>query len=62
MRKYMKNKITIIGLGPGDENQLTLGALKALRQGHVILRTQHHGVVPFLKEEGIFFTALDDLY
>ena len=27
----MKKRITIVGLGPGDEDQLTLGAIKALK-------------------------------
>ncbi|MGI5851278.1 MAG: nucleoside triphosphate pyrophosphohydrolase [Clostridiales bacterium] len=55
-------KITIVGLGPGNPDDLTLGALKALGGGNTIIRTQMHGVVPFLKEEGITFSSLDDLY
>ncbi|HZJ56701.1 MAG TPA: nucleoside triphosphate pyrophosphohydrolase [Clostridia bacterium] len=58
----MKKKITIVGLGPGNENDLTLGALKALKGGNTILRTRQHGIVPFLQDEGISFTALDDIY
>ena len=58
----MKKKITIVGLGPGNPDDLTLGALKALKRGKTILRTQMHGVVPFLQEEGIPFSTLDDLY
>jgi tetrapyrrole methylase family protein/MazG family protein len=59
----MTPKITIVGLGPGKEDEITLGALKALEQGHrVILRTGLHGIVPFLKEHGIKFSTLDDVY
>lgn len=58
----MKKKITIVGLGPAGEDDLTLGALKALKQGNLILRTEDHGVVPFLQDEGISYTTLDDLY
>src|SRR5699024_10900826 len=48
--------------GPAGEDDLTLGALKALKQGNLILRTEDHGVVPFLQDEGISYTTLDDLY
>jgi len=60
----MKHKITIVGLGPSDENELTFGALKALKQeaASVILRTERHGVVPFLREQGITYSTMDDLY
>jgi len=59
----MKYKITIVGLGPGSEDGLTLGALKALRQAsRVVLRTEIHGVVPFLKDQGIEYTSMDDIY
>lgn len=58
----MKKKITIVGLGSGDEDQLTLGAIKALKRGYVILRTGDHGVVPFLEREGISFITLDHVY
>jgi len=58
----MKKRITIVGLGPGDEDQLTLGAIKALKRGYVILRTGHHGVVSFLEQEGIPFITLDHIY
>ena len=58
----MKKRITIVGLGPGGEDELTLGAIKALKQGNVILRTQNHGAVPFLEREGIPFTTLDHIY
>ncbi|NLY62229.1 MAG: nucleotide pyrophosphohydrolase, partial [Clostridiales bacterium] len=58
----MKKRITIAGLGPGREDELTLGAIKALKRGYVILRTENHGAVSFLKEEGIPFITLDHIY
>ena len=62
MTKENRKRITIVGLGSGNEDDLTLGALKALRQGYTILRTGKHGVIPFLKAEGIPFVTLDDIY
>ncbi len=59
----MSSKITIVGLGTGRHEELTLGALEALRSGkQVILRTKHHGIIPFLIERGISFSSLDDIY
>ena len=58
----MRKKIKVVGLGPGRADDLTLRAIKALKQGNVILRTQSHGVVSFLEEEGIPYISLDDLY
>lgn len=59
----MKHKITIVGLGPGGVDDITLGALRVLEQGEqVILRTGRHGIVPFLKERGIHFSTMDELY
>lgn len=60
----MKQKITIVGLGPGSVDELTLGALNALKQGgaSIILRTEKHGVTSFLKKQGIAYSTLDDLY
>jgi len=59
----MKSKIIIAGLGSGKVEELTLGVLKALEQAeHVILRTARHGIAFFLKEKGISFDSLDDIY
>ncbi len=58
----MKRKITIVGLGPGNEEYLTLGALKALQQGsRVLLSTERHGAVPYLQQMGVRYTSLDEL-
>jgi len=59
----MKQKITIVGLGPGSEDELTLGAIKALKQGEkILLRTGRHGVASYLQEQGIKYETLDDYY
>ncbi len=59
----MGKEIIIIGLGSGDENRLTLGALKLLMSGKpVYLRTREHPVVAYLESEGIEFTSFDDFY
>ena len=55
--------ITVIGLGLGKEDTLTLGALKALREAEeIILQTGNVPVADYLAGEGIKFDTLDDLY
>ncbi len=56
-------KLTIVSLGMSDENELTLGTLRALRDAErVLLRTGRHGVASYLQSEGIAFDTLDELY
>lgn len=56
-------RLTIVGLGTGSEDQLTLGAYRALKEATcVILRTSIHPIVPFLKDEAIEFKTLDGYY
>ena len=55
--------IHIVGLGAGDENQLTLGVLRLLQSGMPLyLRTKEHPVVSFLESENISYRAFDDVY
>ncbi len=55
--------ITVIALGTGREEDMTLGALKAMREAkRLILRTARCGAAALLKREGIAFETLDDLY
>ncbi|WP_160670494.1 nucleoside triphosphate pyrophosphohydrolase [Clostridium sp. C8-1-8] len=55
--------IKIIGLGPGSEEALTLGAVKQLKNSdNVFLRTEKHPTVQFLVEEGIKFNTYDSAY
>ena len=59
----MKNMITIIGLGAGDLNQLSLGIYKKLKQEQsCFVRTIDHPVIPELQTEGIEFLSFDKVY
>ena len=59
----MGHTITVVGLGPGSPEYLTLGAAKALQEGsQVVLRTEHHGIAAYLEEQGIAYTTLDLFY
>ncbi|WP_010279370.1 bifunctional methyltransferase/pyrophosphohydrolase YabN [Paenibacillus senegalensis] len=59
----MSAAITVVGLGTGDENQLTLGSWNLIRQAAIVyLRTEHHPVVKFLKENGVLFQSFDSIY
>lgn len=55
--------ITIVSLGPGSRDHLTLGTLNALKKAPlVILRTALCDAADYLSESGIAFTVLDDLH
>ncbi|MBP3646249.1 MAG: nucleoside triphosphate pyrophosphohydrolase [Clostridia bacterium] len=55
--------LTIVTLGTGNEMFLTRGVEKALYAAqHVVLRTERHPMVDFLRVEGIAFESLDALY
>lgn len=55
--------ITVVPLGPGSPDLLTLGALKHLKKaGRVLLRTARHGAVALLNAEGVAYDSLDSLY
>jgi tetrapyrrole methylase family protein/MazG family protein len=59
----MNSRITIVGLGAGRQEEITLGALEAIQSGkQVILRTNRHAIIPFLQKRGITFSSLDDIY
>lgn len=59
----MKNTITIIGLGAGDLNQLSLGVYKKLQQEQqCFVRTIDHPVIAELQAEGITFDSFDEVY
>ncbi|WP_069650632.1 nucleoside triphosphate pyrophosphohydrolase [Caloranaerobacter ferrireducens] len=56
-------KIIVIGLGPGDPDLLTIGAVKVLKKGYkVYLRTEKHPTVSFLYENNIEFESYDFMY
>ena len=59
----MKADITIVSLGPGDPDLLNTKTLRAMREAAVlVLRTGRHPLVPWLEENGLSFSTLDDLY
>ncbi|MEK8133015.1 nucleoside triphosphate pyrophosphohydrolase [Paenibacillus filicis] len=60
-------QITVIGLGTGDETQLTLGAWRKLeaagnRGGALFLRTREHPVVSMLDHHSIRYESFDAVY
>lgn len=59
----MPATLTVVGLGSGDDNQLTLGVLRKLESArHIYLRTAEHPVVRFLQDRGLAFSTFDGLY
>ena len=57
------HKITIVGLGSGDIDDLPLGVYRLLKNAkQVYLRTKEHPVVEALKKEGVPFTSFDEIY
>lgn len=59
----MTNKITIVGLGAGDLDQLPVGIYRLLKQNQsVFLRTKEHPAVRALEEEGFSYQSFDGVY
>ncbi|ANS76375.1 MazG family protein [Paenibacillus yonginensis] len=59
----MKGTITVIGLGSGDPDRLTLGNLKKLQQAdRLYVRTKDHPVLDWLAESGVTFESFDRIY
>ncbi|HEY3284701.1 MAG TPA: MazG family protein, partial [Armatimonadota bacterium] len=55
--------LTLLGLGAGSPEGISLAALRALRSSrHVWLRTRIHPTVALLQEEGIGFHTFDEVY
>lgn len=55
--------IKIIGLGPGNPDALTVGAINALKEcKNVYFRTEMHPTVEYLKQKNIKFKTYDYLY
>lgn len=58
-----EGRITVIGLGSGDESDLTLGTWQILQKAErLYLRTAHHPVVDWLRRQGVTFSTFDDVY
>lgn len=59
----MKKKITIVGLGAGDLEQLPLGVYRMLQgEQPIYLRTKEHPVVQDLEQEGMKYRSFDEIY
>ncbi|GGH39715.1 nucleoside triphosphate pyrophosphohydrolase [Paenibacillus segetis] len=59
----MSGNITVIGLGSGDPDRLTLGSLKQLQNAQQrFVRTKDHPVVSWLEETGVSFSSFDTVY
>ncbi|CAM3671788.1 nucleoside triphosphate pyrophosphohydrolase [Marinicrinis lubricantis] len=59
----MAAKIIVVGLGSGDEKQLTLGIVDILKEAKKLyLRTEEHPVTRWLREQQIGFDTFDSVY
>ena len=55
--------IKIIGLGPGDPQSLTVGAIEQLKKcNNIYFRTEIHPIVDYIKKIGIKFETYDHYY
>ncbi|WP_026583002.1 nucleoside triphosphate pyrophosphohydrolase [Bacillus sp. J33] len=56
-------KITILGLGAGDLDQLPLGVYKKIRNAETLyLRTKEHPVLRDLEKDGLEYQSFDSIY
>lgn len=56
-------KIYVVGLGPGNIDALTLGAVKRIKSGNEnFLRTEKHPTIEYFKEKDIAYKSYDYLY
>src|SRR5690606_16715348 len=59
----MMTTLTIVGLGPGDLEDLSRKAFRTLKQASMVyLRTAHHGCVSCLPQNDVSYTSFDHLY
>ena len=57
------NRITIVGLGPGDSEYLTMNAINVLKKSEkVFIRTEKHPTNEYLKSLGIEYETFDVVY
>lgn len=57
------NPITVVSLGPGPREYLTLGALDALEKAEtLVLRTARCDAADYLTQKGLSFQTLDELH
>lgn len=59
----MSATITIVGLGSGNPDRLTIGNMKTLQQADArYVRTKEHPVVGWLEKQEISFVSFDNVY
>ncbi len=59
----MSGIITVLGLGAGELDQLTMGVYRKIKEAdHLFVRTKEHPVIEELEKEGIQYTAFDAVY
>lgn len=57
------HSVTVVSLGPGSREHLTLGVLDTLKTAkRLVLRTALTDAGKYLTEQGIAFTSLDSLH
>ncbi|WP_336776678.1 nucleoside triphosphate pyrophosphohydrolase [Paenibacillus sp. MMO-58] len=59
----MAQTITVVGLGSGDPDQLTLGVWRRLQEAETIyVRSEQHPVMSLLREHQLAYTSFDSVY
>lgn len=59
----MSVTLTVVGLGSGDPDQLTIGILNKMRGASALyLRTKEHPAVQVLNEFEVAFESFDEVY
>ncbi|WP_454015359.1 bifunctional methyltransferase/pyrophosphohydrolase YabN [Bacillus sp. Marseille-Q7846] len=59
----MSGIITILGLGAGELDQLTMSVYRKIKEAdHMFVRTKEHPVIEELEKDGIQYTAFDNIY
>ncbi|MHA6260526.1 bifunctional methyltransferase/pyrophosphohydrolase YabN [Sporosarcina sp. CAU 1771] len=55
--------LTVIGLGAGDLDQLSMGVFRQLKEAtYIVARTDQHPAIAELRAEGISIASFDELY
>lgn len=59
----MVKKLTVVGLGSGSEDQVTLGIWKKIKAAkQLFVRTEHHPMMTLLRDEQLSYTSFDAIY
>ena len=56
-------KLTVIGLGAGDLDQLSIGTYRKLKEANfIVARTDQHPAVAELRADGVVISSFDEVY